>query len=119
MIKKEEIDAALNAHAQWKQRLIDAIATGKSEFKPDVVKADNTCQFGKWLYGLTKADTQSEDYSTIKELHAHFHKVAGEILQSALSGKKEEALKRIDYGGDYGTASGKLVLALQRWKSKI
>jgi hypothetical protein len=119
MITKESIDAALSAHSQWKMRLQDAIATGKSEFKAEVVKMDNGCQFGKWLHSLTGEDTQSEDYSKVKALHSDFHMIAGEILALALSGKKEEALKKLGTGGSYGSATGKLVLALQAWKEKI
>jgi methyl-accepting chemotaxis protein len=119
MVTKEAIDSALTAHAQWKKRLQDAVSTGQSEFKPEVVKTDNACQFGQWLYGLPQGDTKSEDYSKVKTLHAEFHKIAGNILQLALSGKKEEALKKLEYGGEYGSTTGKLVLALQSWKEKL
>ncbi len=119
MVTKEAIDAALAAHSQWKQRLHDAIITGTSEFKSDVVKKDDACQFGKWLYGLPPSDTSGEQYAKVKILHADFHRVAGEILSLALSGKKEEALKMMEHGGRYGSATGKLVLALMAWKEKI
>ncbi|MBI5473545.1 MAG: CZB domain-containing protein [Ignavibacteriae bacterium] len=119
MVTKEAIEAALAAHAQWKKRLQDAITTGQSEFKPDAVKKDNACQFGQWLYGLPQQDTASEDFKKVKMLHAEFHKIAGEILMLALSGKKENAMKMLGFGGSYGTATGKLVLALQSWKGKI
>jgi len=119
MISKDAIEAALAAHAQWKKRLQDAIATGQSEFKADVVSRDNACQFGQWLYSLSKEDTASNEFQTIKSLHADFHKTAGEILELALAGKKDEALKRLNPGGSYGQVSGKLVLALNDWKSKV
>jgi methyl-accepting chemotaxis protein len=119
MVTKEAIDAALAAHAQWKKRLQDAISTGQSEFKAEVVKKDNACQFGQWLYSLPSQDTKSEDFNNVKALHADFHTVAGEILALALSGKKQEALKMLESSGTYGSATGKLVLALQAWKNKI
>jgi len=119
MVTREAIDAALSAHAQWKKRLQDAIATGKSEFKADAVKKDDGCQFGQWLYGLTGEDTKSDMYTKVKSLHADFHKTAGDILELALTGKKEEALKKLEAGGPYGSATGKLVLALQAWKDKL
>ena len=119
MVTKEAIDAALTAHAQWKRRLQDAVSTGKSEFKPEVVKTDNACQFGQWLHGLPATDTNNEHYTKVKTLHADFHKIAGEILRLALTGKKEEALKKLDYGGEYSSTTGKLILALQSWKEKI
>jgi hypothetical protein len=116
MVTKESINAALDAHAQWKKRLMDAIGTGKSEFKAEEVSKDNRCQFGQWLYKLPSEDTRSEDFRKVQQLHAEFHRVAGSILSLALAGKKDEALSRLDYKGDYGLISGKLVLALNRWK---
>ena len=119
MITNEAIDSALAAHSQWKTRLQDAISSGKSEFKAEVVMKDNTCQFGQWLYGLTGEDVKSDNYVKVKGLHADFHKIAGEILALALSGKKDEAMKKLGQGGPYGSATGKLVLALPAWKEKI
>jgi hypothetical protein len=119
MVKKEEIDAALAAHSLWKKRLQDAISSGHSEFKPDIVKKDNVCDFGKWFFGLSKETAQTEGYKNVKALHADFHKIAGEILILALAGKKDEALKQIEVGGPYYVTTGKLVLALRAWKAKL
>ncbi len=119
VVTKEAIDAALSAHTRWKKRLQEAISTVQSEFKADTVKRDDACQFGQWLYSLRGEDMKSEDYNKVKSLHTDFHKTAGEILELALSGKKQEALKKLGYGGQYGSATGKLVLALQAWKGKL
>jgi len=119
MLKKEAIEAALTAHSAWKARLLDAINNGESEFKPDVVKKDNACLFGQWLYKLSPEEAQGEDFVKVKALHAEFHEVASEILKLAVSGKKEEAIKKLEPGGGYGNISGKLVLALNNWKGKL
>jgi len=119
LITKEAIAAALSAHAQWKKRLQDAIATGKSEFTPSVVTKDNACQFGQWLYSLSPPDTLSVDFQKVKALHANFHKVAADILTLALTGKKSEALEMLEHGGAYVQATGKLVLALGAWQNTI
>ncbi|MGA7722535.1 MAG: CZB domain-containing protein [Ignavibacteriaceae bacterium] len=119
MITKEAIDSALTAHSLWKKRLQEAIEKGKSEFKVEEVKKDNACQFGKWLYSLPDADKKSREYEKIKSLHAEFHKTAASILKLGLSSRKEEALKRLEHGGDYGRITGKLVLALNDWKNKL
>ena len=119
MVTKEAIDAALTTHVQWKKRLQEAISTDKSEFRPGIVKLDNACDFGKWLYGFSEEDRRSQDYIKVKELHANFHIIASEILQLALSGKKDEAQNMLAMGGNYGIATDKLVFALQTWKSKL
>jgi len=119
MDQKEAIIAALGAHAQWKNRLMEAVNKGESEWTVEKVKKDNECSFGQWLYNLPYEMKTGDDYEKVKELHAEFHKTAGEILQMALSGKKEEAMKKLEYGGGYGSISGKLVFALNNWKEKV
>ena len=118
-MNKESIDAALAAHSQWKKRLQDAIENGKSEFKPEVVKTDNACQFGQWLYSLPTQVQKTSDFIKVKQLHADFHAIAGEILNLAITGKKEIAREKIESGKEYSHATGKLVLALQSWKDKL
>lgn len=119
MLDSKMIDKAILAHKEWKTRLEQAIQTGHSEFSPAIVKGDNSCEFGKWLYGLSPADASGLDFKTVRDLHAEFHKIAGEILQLAISGNQEEALKKLSFGGTYGMASSKLTTALYEWKKKL
>jgi hypothetical protein len=119
MISKEVIDNALAAHVQWKKRLQEVLITGKSEYQVNVVKKDDKCQFGEWLINLSDQEKNLADYKKIKELHAEFHNAAAEILDLALKGKKEEAQKKLEFGGGYGQISGRLVLALQAWRNKL
>ena len=119
MIDSTFIDKAVMAHKEWKQRLEYAIRSGKSDFSPEIVKTDNACEFGRWLNSLPDSEKITADYKTVKELHAEFHKVAGDILQLALSGKRDEAIAKISFGGTYGLASSKLTNALYEWKKKL
>jgi len=119
MITKQDIEKGLNSHVLWKQRLLDAVIIGKSEFKVEQVQVDNGCEFGKWLYGLSKQDQNSTDFQSVKDLHADFHKSAAKILNLALSGKRMEAQNHLDYKSEYSRLTGKLVLALNNWKNSI
>ncbi len=119
MVDSAMIEKAMAAHKEWKIRLENAIETGKSEFSPAIVKTDNSCEFGKWLDSLSSADKSSLDYQTVKGLHAEFHKVAADILQFAVLGRKEEAIKKFSFGGTYGLASSKLMNAMFDWKKKL
>jgi hypothetical protein len=112
---RTQITSAIAAHSQWKQRLNDAIATGKSEYNPTTVRMDNQCSFGKWLYAATTEDRASEHYATVKALHANFHEATGEVLELALAGKKEEAKKATGFGSPYLLTSSRLVNALTKW----
>lgn len=115
---REEINAAILAHSQWKTRLAQAIETGTSEFVPDKVKPDNLCMFGKWFHSLTGADTTNAYYAQVKDLHAKFHAIAAHVLELALAGKKEEAKAAMDSSSEYADISSQLILTLGRWKNE-
>jgi len=117
MSTKDAITKGIGAHGMWKQRLIDAIKTGKSEWTPSVVCQDNQCDFGKWLYSCTASEKTSEHYENIKELHANFHKTAAEVLTLALAGKKNEAEAAIGNDSEYKSISASLTMEMIKWKS--
>ena len=73
---QQQITAAVSAHGQWKARLATAIKEGKSEFAPAVVRQDNQCAFGKWLYNEIDAASKTDPhYAKVKALHATFHEI--------------------------------------------
>jgi hypothetical protein len=119
METKEQITKGIGAHGMWKQRLVDAINTGVSEWTPAIVKQDNQCEFGKWLYSCSAAEKQSPHYEKIRELHAQFHKEAAQILDLALTGKKQDAEARIAANSDYRNLSGNLTREMMAWKSEL
>ena len=110
MDQKEKIDAAIEAHIQWYAHLRMAVTLASSGFKPEVVRTDNNCEFGKWLYG--NFPTQGNLlplYQEIKELHARFHIEAGKILELALQKKREEALTLMDFNSEFKKISTALI----------
>jgi hypothetical protein len=119
MINLNEIDLAISAHGMWKQRIKSAIETGQSEFNANKVCLDNLCDFGKWLHTLDANIKSTESWKTIQINHAEFHKVAGHILDLALNGKKDEATKGIALGSEYAAVSGKLTMAMMKWKREL
>jgi len=119
MVSESDLQAGLLAHARWKRRLLDAVKTGSSEFDPIQVSSADKCEFGQWLHSLPASDRDNEHYRKVTQLHNDFHKAAGEILRLALKGETEKATELLEYGGPYSHASGKLVLAMQRWKSSL
>jgi hypothetical protein len=119
MAYQDDIDKALAAHGAWKQRLNAVVASGRSEFQVAQVRLDNQCDFGKWFYSLPAAMRGTDRLIKIRNLHAEFHVEAAHILDLALQGKKEEALRLLGSGGRYGTISGQLALALGQWKQSL
>jgi methyl-accepting chemotaxis protein len=118
-MKSEEIDSAIAAHGQWKQRLKTAIETGQSEFDPSKLALDNYCDFGKWLNSLGSDIKATDSWKNIKQLHAEFHKKAASILDLAVKGKSGDASKQIELGSDYSVVSSKLTNAMIKWKKEI
>lgn len=118
MSLKDEITKGIGAHGLWKQRLLDAIATGKSQWSPDTVCQDNQCDFGKWLYATNVVDRKSPHFEMVKNLHAQFHKAAGEVLRLALAGKKTEASTAIGDHSPYRELSTKLTKEMMAWRDK-
>jgi hypothetical protein len=121
MIDSVEIDKALEAHGAWKDRLMEAVYSGKVDVPVANIRTDNQCAFGKWLYGttLTDEDRATEHYSNVVRLHAEFHKVAAQIAGLATVGKRSEAQRMLEFGNEYTKVSGQLSLALKRWKESV
>ncbi len=119
MVTKQDLDAALHAHMQWKIRIEGAISEKRSDFQPEVVKKDDACEFGRWLHTRPVDVMNTDHYRKVKALHAEFHRVAGSLLDLALSGRAPDARKGLDAGGEYRTITGKLILAINTWKDAL
>lgn len=113
----EEINNAIAVHELWKERLMAAIETGHSVWTIDKVSADNQCAFGKWIHLIESNYKDDHFYATVRELHAHFHKIAGIVLTLALSGFKKQATEI--FLGEYQLASQHLLFELHAWKKSI
>ena len=115
----EHLNRAIAAHAQWKYRLKQAIEAGTSEWTAESVRPDNLCEFGKWLHSASPAETATERWKKIRELHAEFHKEAARILTMALAGRKTEAEAAVALGSHFSRTSADLTLALVSWRDSL
>ena len=113
----EEIAKAFGAHGAWKTRIAQAIDSGHSEHKPEDVAVDHRCAFGKWLHdpSLPASIRSSEEYRTVVDLHADFHKAAGSTLAKALAGDTHGAHAELQ-GGMFARAADALSAAMIRWQ---
>ena len=112
----EEITKAIGAHGMWKQRLRQAIDTGKSEFTIERVRPDNLCDFGKWLYSLPPGDQKSSHWKTVQDLHGKFHAQASHVLGLAVRGHKQEAEHELAAESKFTKISSELTGAMMKWK---
>jgi len=113
------IDRALAAHGSWKSRLKEAIRTGQCRAGAAEAGVDNACEFGKWFYGLQPSERETQNGRDVRALHAEFHRVAAEVLDLALAGRREEADRLLEGGGKFAQATAKLTFALIGWKSRL
>ncbi|MCF8197480.1 MAG: CZB domain-containing protein [Sulfuritalea sp.] len=106
---------AIDAHMKWKVRLESYInGTSDEDLKVEVICRDDQCPLGKWIYD--KGGEQfgySETFVDVKAHHAHFHRCAGSVLETAQKGDKETALKLLR-GGDYVKTSERVKMLLAR-----
>lgn len=97
----------ISAHVMWKQRLIAYLAGNSQEqLDPEVIKLDDRCPLGQWIYGEGKPMETLPGYEEVRELHAQFHQNAAQVvsLHQADSTAEAEAL----LNGDYSRLSEKL-----------
>jgi len=119
MVDAEAIGKGVAAHAAWKARLRAAVSSGKFEVPSATVSRDDQCEFGKWLYGLSGKETQTEHFSAVKRLHARFHEEAAKVVTLATSGEMGKAEEAIGVQGDYTKASGELTQAMVAWRNSL
>jgi len=115
----EHIEAAIASHELWKTWLLGAIETGDSEWVPRTVKADNQCDFGRWLYACSSEEKASPRYDVIKHRHAQFHIEAGRVLDIALRGNRSNAVAEMAERGRYAEISASLISELLNWKAEL
>jgi hypothetical protein len=112
----DALELAIVFHAKWKYRLMDAINTGKSEWRVGDVRTDNTCEFGKWLLSLPLSERLSENSKKVRTLHTEFHDLAANVLELALAGRKEEATAAMAMGSRFAAVSSNLTMTVTAWK---
>jgi hypothetical protein len=112
----EALDHAIAAHAKWKYRLMEAIDTGKSQWRVSDVRTDNACEFGKWLIALPLSQRLSEHSKKVRALHAEFHGLAADVLELALAGRKAEATAAMALRSRFAEVSSNLTMAVMAWK---
>ncbi len=100
MVEHIKINKVLGAHGLWKQRLRDAIETGRSEFTADRVPNSNICEFGKWFNLLP--DEMQQDTSVEKNSRTTF-KISWNCFKhscDSFSGEKNKATQPLAFGSE-------------------
>lgn len=115
MSNKDEIKKAIGAHGLWKTKLRNAVEAGKHEFKVDVVRQDNQCEFGKWLATVHPSAAEAPHMKKVSELHSKFHSEAANVLKLVDLGQADAASKALDHGSTFEKTTTALTLSLLDW----
>jgi hypothetical protein len=107
----------ITAHVEWKLRLQKFLdGTSTETLDPAVIAVDNRCELGKWIYSVGTSFKNSTNYTTVKESHAHFHKVAATIVSHHLHGDTQAAQSLLN--GDYSQLSDTLKKNILKLRSE-
>ncbi len=96
---------AVAAHQRWKARLQASIdGTSEEVLDPGTVSRDDQCVLGKWIHGQgARAFGGRPVFSDLRDAHAEFHRIAGEVLWAVYDGRREEAAAKLS--GSFAQAS--------------
>lgn len=111
-----QIDAALAAHAAWKNRLSQAATDKNRDLPVGTICRDDRCAFGEWFYARPKVDQLQPCPHKVRRLHAAFHMMAGNIALDIAVGDFQVALDKI-HSASFRRMSDELATALSAWKS--
>jgi len=115
-------DDAIQAHAQWRLRLIRYLETqGESEsLDPALVGADNRCALGQWIHGEEKAIHGAlPEFQELVRLHATFHQKAAGVVNLAKAGQYAQGLQAVDADSEFQKASLEVITAIRRLARKV
>lgn len=104
---------AIDAHAQWKERLRDFIAgSSKENLRVEVIGRDDQRVLGQWLNAEgSKRYGHLPAFEAVRTSHAQFHRCAADVLTTANRGDSSSALRMLDEG-DYTRASDDVAATL-------
>jgi hypothetical protein len=110
---KEDIEAAIHAHGEWKARFRDFL-NGKSALDLSSVGVTNACKLGHWLGAEGQHLLPPNDYEEVCRLHADFHLIAGEVVRKIKQKDFAGARKDISPNGPLDRASKALTVYLRK-----
>lgn len=117
-VVKMNFDEAIVAHAEWKLKLT-LYLQGEGKLDPSVIRQDNQCKLGKWIYSDGRKYQNETAYEELRRLHADFHRCAACVVESVDQGNKAEAKQQIAPESEYSTVSAKVIDAIGVVKRRV
>lgn len=111
----EFLDRAVQAHVQWKIKLITAINGGEIPNRQTAC-VDNCCELGKWIYADGQALSEHTEFKELQANHKKFHTSVGKVLDLVVAKKIAEAKIEIS-SGDFAKCSSETVRSITQLKA--
>lgn len=110
-----DIDAAINAHERWKDRLMDSLEGRTDDLDPAEVRRSDQGELGRWLHG-SGADLLGDQpaFTVLLARHDYFLAQAALLVELTQQGQWARALQVFHGGYRYG--SSQVVLLLKELK---
>lgn len=114
-----DLNQAIAAHAQWKQRFRSAIADG-SLLPAAEIRKDDQCELGCWLYGAGGHQYgHLPQFVDLLERHRVFHQEAARIAERINAGSHADAMLMLDGPTAYGQATVAIGAAVHALRQTI
>ncbi len=114
-----DFDEAIAAHSAWKNKLKAYLRKPDQSLNASVVASDNQCALGKWLYAEGAKHSALPEFKELKNLHANFHRAAGELIRRADAGESVAEEAALGANSPFSTTSTHVVQMILQLKHKV
>jgi hypothetical protein len=110
-----DIDSAVQAHNDWKLRLLNyARGTGTEKIDIQTLGKDNLCALGRWLHTDGHKYVENKRFAKLLETHAAFHACAAAIGVLVARGEATAAEQQLNAAGsEFNRLSFKMMAFLR------
>lgn len=119
--KKFDFNAAISAHIDWKMKLSKYLSHPDGSLDHNKVCKDNACSLGKWIYGdgQNYRSLNTKTFDDLKNSHAEFHKIAGQVIKLINQKNAQEATTLLSAEGPYLKISAQTVDLIKQLKNSV
>jgi hypothetical protein len=110
---KSDIEEAIYSHGAWKTHFRNFLC-GKAGMDMSAVGHTDACKLGHWLEDGARRMMSPEDHAKACELHAQFHRVAGDIVRNITQKNFSAARQALASAGAFDQASHEMGAFLRK-----
>jgi methyl-accepting chemotaxis protein len=114
MAESFDFEAAAQAHANWKERLVDFLDGRGEPLDAAKVARDDCCMLGRWLVSSGARYAGSPEFADLRGAHAEFHRCAGAVVTRKQSGDDDGA--RAMLGAEFDRESRRTIDCLVQFR---